>query len=117
MATDDQIPKNFVYTYPAVVDEWYDGDTPFVHRGTRPGEVLHGEHVRVQGINAPELHAAGGTEARDYAATICPVGTLVTLTATKVDKYGRLLAKITLPDGSDFSEMMVASGHAVPFMV
>lgn len=114
---DDMIPKNFVYVFPAIIDSWHDGDTPYVHRGTKPGEVIHGEHIRVQGIDAPELHDAGGAAARDYANSIAPPGTLVTLTATKTEAYGRFLAKITLPDGSDFSERMIDSGHATPFMV
>lgn len=113
---DDLIPKGFTYVFPAVVDTWHDGDTPYVHRGSKPGEVIHGEHVRVQGINAPELSAAGGAEARDYAASLLPPGTLVTLTATKEDKYGRFLARITMPDGRDFSDVMIATGHAAPYL-
>jgi len=107
----------WVYTFPALIDVWYDGDTPVVHRGSKPGEVIHGEHVRVEGINAPELSQPGGKEARDYATSICPPGTLVTLTASRKDKYGRFLARVILPDGSDFSARMIESGHAVAYMV
>jgi endonuclease YncB( thermonuclease family) len=106
----------FVFRYPAEVDEWHDGDTCYVHLHIRPGLEIHGQHVRVEGINAPELHAAGGTASRDYAKQLVPPGTLVTLTATKEEKYGRLLAKVTLPDGRDFSELMVQAGQAIPFM-
>lgn len=102
----------FIYQFPATIDEWHDGDTCYVHRGTQPGVVIHGEHVRVEGINAPELKAAGGADARDYAGTLAPPGTPVTLVASREDKYGRLLARIILPDGSDFSGLMVVAGHA-----
>jgi micrococcal nuclease len=106
----------FVFKYPAVIDEWHDGDTCYVHRVAWPGLVISGEHVRVQGINAPELGRTGGLSARDYAAYICPPGTQVTLVSTEADKYGRFLARITLPDGSDFSQRMIEAGHAVSYM-
>lgn len=113
---DDKIPRSFVYTFPAIIDSWHDGDTCTVHRGARPGEVIHGEKVRVQGINAPELHDAGGVESRRYAEDLLPSGTLVTLTATKEDKYSRFLARITMPSGGDFSEHMIVAGYAQPYM-
>ncbi len=113
---DVLIPAGWVYQYPAVIDRWYDGDTCYVHRGTRPGEVVHGEHVRVQGINAPELHEAGGTEALAAAVALAPPGTLVTLICARPDKYGRLLAQIVLPTGESFGDRMVAEGHAVPYL-
>jgi endonuclease YncB( thermonuclease family) len=113
---EDLIPKGFPFVFPAVIDEWHDGDTPYVHRATQPGEMAHGEHIRVQGIDAPELSGAGGRAARDFAAALLPPDTLVMLTATKKDKYGRFLAKITMPDGQDFGEVMIHTGHAVPYM-
>jgi endonuclease YncB( thermonuclease family) len=44
----------------------------------------------------------------------CLIVTLQTFKDSK-EKYGRYLAKITLPDGSDFASAMVAAGHAVPY--
>jgi len=111
-----ELTLGFVYTFPAVIDNWYDGDTPIVHRGTKPGEVVHGEHVRVEGINAPELYAPGGKEARAYALTICPAGTIVTLVASRKDKYGRLLAKVILPNGGDYGTLRITAGHAVSYL-
>lgn len=113
----DAITNKFIFEYPAIVDGWYDGDTCTVKRGCAPGVVLLGERVRVEGINAPELRNAGGTAARDYALQLAPPGTRVTLTSRHMDKYGRLLAKIMLPSGKDFSTEMIAAGHAVPFLV
>jgi endonuclease YncB( thermonuclease family) len=107
---------SFVWRFPAIIADWYDGDTCHVHRGAWPGIAIHGEHVRVEGLNAPEIRDAGGPASRDHAAALAPVGTLVTLTCTKQDKYGRLLARIVLPDGSDFSERMIADGFAVRYL-
>lgn len=105
---------SFVFQFPATIDDWHDGDTCYVHRGARPGVVIHGEHVRVEGINAPELSAAGGADARKYAASLAPSGTQVVLVCSREEKYGRLLARIILPGGRDFSAEMLAAGQAVP---
>lgn len=105
----------FIWQFPATIDAWYDGDTCYVHRIARPGVTIHGEHVRVEGINAPELHDAGGTASRDYARLLAPPGTKVTLVLSKQEKYGRLLAKIMLPNGEDFSISMIIAGQAVAY--
>jgi endonuclease YncB( thermonuclease family) len=107
----------FIFRFPAVIDVWHDGDTCYVHRGAWPALSIHGEHVRVQGINAPELSTAGGPASRDYANSLAPPGTLVTLVATTVDKYGRFLARVILPSGADIGDLMIAAGQAIPYMV
>jgi endonuclease YncB( thermonuclease family) len=106
----------FAYQFPAIIESWHDGDTCKVYRGVWPGVVFFGEQVRVQGINAPELSAEGGAEARDFARKIAPAGTAITLICTKEDKYGRLLARVILPDGSDFSSVMIANGQAKAYL-
>jgi endonuclease YncB( thermonuclease family) len=106
----------FIFQFPAEIDSWYDGDSCTVHRQAKPGETIHGEKVRVHGINAPELHDAGGPEARDYAEGLAPPGSQVILVATKEDKYGRFLARIILPTGDSLGDMMIAAGQAVPYL-
>src|SRR5215216_3568128 len=106
----------FSWNVPATVDRVIDGDTVVVHLQFMPGKELHGEHVRVEGINAPERSQAGGSAATDYARELLPVGSLIMLTMGKIDKYGRVLAKIRLADGSDFGDLMIASGNAVPYL-
>jgi len=72
---------------------------------------------RVFGINAPELKTAAGKQARAFALTLLPVGSMCSVASHGWDKYGgRFDGTITLPDGSDFGETMIASGNAVPFM-
>lgn len=107
--------RSFEFRFPALIDEWHDGDTCYVHRASQPGIVIHGEHVRVEGINAPELREVGGPASRDYAEALAPVGTVVTLVCKNVDKYGRFLARIELSDGRDFSTLMIAAGYAAPY--
>ncbi|MBA2740989.1 MAG: thermonuclease family protein [Actinobacteria bacterium] len=103
-----------VFSLPGEVDRVIDGDSLVVHLGIMPGKELHGEHVRLQGINAPELRHAGGPAARDYLRTLLPEGTPITLVASQMDKYGRLLARVVLADGRDAAEVLLAAGHAQP---
>ncbi len=104
--------RRHLYHLPAIIDRVIDGDSMVVHLGVAPGLELHGIHVRVARINAPELKHAGGTAARDFAKTLLPEGTEVMLVSSQEDKYGRLLASIELPDGGDFAFKMLDAGHA-----
>lgn len=117
----DQLQRpGFAWQFPAEADRCIDGDTVVCHVLWKPGDEAHGVDVRVDGINAIELRAKFGAEARDYAASLLPAGTPVTLTVTRREKYGRLLARITLPDGRDFGSLMltaVASDGLTPLAV
>lgn len=75
------------YIYNATVIDNHDGDTitVSVHLGF---EVTFTTNVRLLGMNARELSAPGGKEARDNLRTLLPPGTVVTLSSEKVDKYG-----------------------------
>jgi len=68
----------------------------------------------MQGINAPELRHEGGPAARDFLRSLLPEGAVITLVSSQEDKYGRLLARVLLDDGSDASSLMLSSGNAVP---
>lgn len=111
-------PPAFVWTFPAAVDHVHDGDTVVAHVLLHPNEggEAHEVSIRVEGINAPELNTAAGKSAKVYAETLLPPDTQVMIIVRKRDKYGRFLGRIVLPNGDDFSEEMVAAGHAVPYM-
>ena len=98
--------------YRGVVDEAHDGDT--VHARLDVGfDLTVYTRIRVNGINAPELSTAEGKEARDYARTLLPSGAAVQVVSLGWDKYGgRIEGRITMADGRDFGEAMVAAGHA-----
>lgn len=116
-AQAEKVTRAFVFQFPAMIDAWHDGDTCTVQRGMQPGIVLLGETVRIEGINAPELaDKPAGQAALAYAKKLAPIGTKITLVSKRKDKYGRLLARITLPDGSDFSKRMFDAGHAVKML-
>lgn len=102
------------WTVPATVVRVIDGDTVVVTLDL--GWWIYKEdHVRVAHINAPELSTDAGKAARTYADMLLQPGTAVTIVSHSLDKYGRALGTITLPDGSDFGTKMLSSGHAVPY--
>jgi micrococcal nuclease len=91
-----------------------DGDTITVGSNART------EYVRLIGINAPEPNDPGGPECYAAQATahlreLLTSGTVVLdfdPTQDQRDMYGRLLAYVTLPDGTDVGEEMLRDGFA-----
>lgn len=69
---------------------------------------------RLLGCNARELRQPGGREARDNLQVLLPRGAEVAITSVKLDKFGgRYDAIVTLPDGRDLVDVLVAGGWAV----
>ncbi len=96
-----------------VVMEVIDGDTVVVRRST-------GEDVRVRllGIDVPESSpppecwAAESTAFARQSLLGRPVRLVPDPTQDTVDQYGRTLAYLVLPDGTDFSVAAAAAGAA-----
>ena len=110
--------------YPGLLRDWHDGDTCHIDLDLGYGILLNAYDLsgkpinscRIYGINAPELITAAGKVARDFAVKLCPPGTHVTVLSHGWDKYGgRFDGSITLPDGTDFGETMIAAGQAVAY--
>lgn len=85
----------------------HDGDTITVQRQRGGGA----EKVRLARIDAPELKQKAGTDARDFASGLC-LDQVVEVSVKEKDKYGRLVANITLPDGRNLNEWLVLEGLA-----
>ena len=102
-----------MFEYPAKIVSVYDGDTCRADIDLGFGVVLKNQSLRVHGIDAPEIGTDGGGKAREFARTLMPATLVVRIQTFKdaKEKYGRYLAKITLPDGSDFASTMIAEGH------
>ena len=110
-----------MYQFDAMILRWIDGDTCRVSITIEPFGLTITENVRVKGIDAPpsrskdEAEKTKGINAKTYAESLAPIGTVVQLTTDETrpfEKYGRLLAKIALPDGHDFGVQMLNAGHA-----
>jgi endonuclease YncB( thermonuclease family) len=94
-----------------------DADLGFnVHAVSGIGTVLERQSVRLLGCNAPELATDAGKAALAYLETQLHVGDVVTLVSHGWDKYGgRIDGQITLADGRDLTQAMIAAGQAAPW--
>jgi endonuclease YncB( thermonuclease family) len=75
-------------------------------------EVLHNHHperIRLSGIDCPEKGQAFGQRAK-HAASELVYGKEVTLQTHGLDKYGRTLADVLLPDGTNVNQELVKQG-------
>ena len=75
-------------------------------------EVLNGHHterIRLSGIDCPEKGQAYGQRAKQAASALV-FGKAVTLQTHSHDKYGRTLADVILPDGTNVNHMLVKQG-------
>lgn len=83
-----------------------DGDTITIY--SRAGER---QRIRLYGIDCPEYNQPGGEAATDCTRSLARFAD-VTLTVMDKDRYGRLVAVVTLPDGAILNEELLRNGHA-----
>lgn len=104
------------YSYNVAIGEVHDGDTLWVTIDL--GFYLaHRTPIRMAGINAPELSTPAGPPARDALTAFIaahPGQWTAKTYKTGEDKYGRWLATLFAPDGTNVNQWMLDNGHAVP---
>ncbi len=100
--------------YQATVISCHDGDTLFVSVSLGL-DVVKYEHIRLLGIDAPELKTPEGVKVAAYVEKLL-VGKNVTIVTTldRREKYGRLLAEVFLNKMS-VNKMLVKAGMAKPY--
>jgi endonuclease YncB( thermonuclease family) len=77
-------------------------------------EVLHdgkAERVRLAQIDAPEKGQPFGQAAKRYVSYIAALK-VVTVNVETVDRYGRTVGEIYLPDGTNLNKQIVGAGFA-----
>ncbi len=67
--------------------------------------------MRLHGIDAPEKRQAFGTRARQYAGNLAHEK-LVRVEVKNLDRNGRTVGVVILPDGRDLSHELVRAGFA-----
>jgi len=81
----------------------------------RNRRFLHGcsrwSKIRLHGIDTPERKQPFGTRARQFASELTFQQT-VTVRVRDTDRYGRLVAKVILPDGRSLNRELVTAGMA-----
>ena len=105
---------------PAEVLEILDGDTLLVRATIWLGQVVE-THVRVDGLDAPEMRARCPRErelaesARDHARRLIGAAP-VRLLDVQPDKYGgRVRARVLTGGGADLSAALIEAGLARPY--
>ncbi len=82
-----------------------DGDTISVmHRG-------RAQRVRLHGIDVPEKRQAFGNNAKKFTSDLV-FGRVVAVQVVDVDRYGRIVGEVILPDGRSLNRELVRTGLA-----
>lgn len=92
-------------TYQGKVVAVKDGDSIVVLRNDR--EIL----VRLNGVDAPEKGQAFGSRARKFTLASC-YHSIVAVREIGLDRYGRIVAEVTLPNGKSLNQEIVRAGYA-----
>lgn len=104
------------WTVPATVVRVIDGDTVVVDLDLGWRVYRNSEHIRVAGINAPELSTEAGKDARSVAMSLLRPGDRVTVTSQAKPSFERTVGSITIHadvGDHDFGDAMVEAGQAV----
>lgn len=77
-------------------------------------EVMHdgkAERIRLAQIDCPEKSQPFGQAAKEYVLDIA-AHKIVTVRVDTVDRYGRTVGEVSLPDGSNLNKKIVGAGFA-----
>ena len=112
-----------MYEYKCRIVKVIDGDTTDVDIDLGFGVWLKKQRIRFYGIDTPESRTRDLTEkkfglmAKEYVQSHMPLGSTQTLITCKdgKGKYGRILGKFKMKDGSILNENMIDDHHAVAY--
>lgn len=82
-----------------------DGDTFTILQDNKP------VRIRIDAIDAPEKGMPFAKASKKYLSALC-FGKMVTIKTTTIDRYGRTVARASLPNGKDISTEMIRAGYA-----
>lgn len=107
----------------ALVLSWsaIDGDTVKIQARVWPNIIVE-EHVRLLGIDTPEMKAAAPCErvmaqkAKDATTAILAAGKRITISSNSRDSFGRILGDVRV-DGVSLSDTLLSRGVARKFGV
>lgn len=105
-----------VNQYQATIVRHLDGDTSWISAHL-PFDLTLKMTIRWYGVNSPEISTPEGKAALEWVNSMLPAGTVATFQSYKErkEKYGRYLGTFFLPDGTNVNELLVSTGHAVPY--
>jgi micrococcal nuclease len=112
-----------LYHYAATLVRVIDGDTLVVDLDLGLRTWVRDVHLRLLGINCPELPTVAGREARQatmsWLSSVSEFGTFYVITdKDRTEKYGRWLATVYSDasfTGEPLNHWLVSAGHAEPY--
>ena len=106
-----QAQANPTYSPPAT--ESFQGNVVGVSNGDTLTVMRDGQAVKVRlyGIDSPEKRQAFGTQAKQLTSELA-FDKLVTVKKKDIDKYGRIVGDVILPDGRSLNQELVRAGLA-----
>lgn len=98
-------PAALATSFSGKVVKVLDGDTIDVLHNNKP------ERIRLNGIDAPEKAQAYGQKSKEFVLDLAALK-LVTVTVSAIDRYGRSIGEVILPDGRNLNRELVRFGYA-----
>ena len=110
-----------MYEYNCKIRRVVDGDTIDLDIDLGFGHWIHGERIRLFGVDCPECRSrdktekAAGLAAKDFVSRLLHDGGTYTLTTKEKGKFGRYLGVIMLSDRTSVNAALVSERLAVPY--
>ena len=110
-----------MYDYRCKIVRVIDGDSILVDIDLGFGLWIHGESIRLFGVDCPECRSrdpkekAAGLAAKDFVKGLLHDGGTYTLTTKEKGKFGRYLGVIKLEDGTSINGELVKENLAVAY--
>jgi len=110
-----------MYEYNCKIVRVIDGDSIVVDIDLGFGLWIHGESIRLFGVDCPECRSrdpeekAAGLAAKDFVEGLLHDGGTYTLTTKEKGKFGRYLGVIMLSDKTSVNAALVSEHLAVPY--
>ena len=110
-----------MYEYNCKIRWVVDCDTIDVDIDLGFGHWIHGERIRLFGVDCPECRSrdkkekAAGLAAKDFVKGLLHDGGTYTLTTKEKGKFGRYLGVIMLSDRTSVNAALVSEHLAVPY--
>jgi micrococcal nuclease len=110
-----------MYEYSCKIIRVVDGDTVDVDIDLGFNHWIHGERIRLFGVDCPECRSrdkeekAAGLAAKDFVKRLLHDGGTYTLTTKEKGKFGRYLGVIMLSDNTSVNAALVSEHLAVPY--
>ena len=110
-----------MYEYNCKIVRVIDGDSIVVDIDLGFGLWIHGESIRLFGVDCPECRSrdkdekAAGLAAKDYVKGLLHDGGTYTLTTKEEGKFGRYLGVIQLTDKTSVNGALVKERFAVAY--